>query len=677
MSTTSAGLPSPSRPVSIRSVLPAGLTKLLWELRDAYEANSGETVAVTRLLLDRDAFIEFVTRASRCNDQRVGDAVARIRAIVPDLVASASGIEEGTGQPAAVSMAEETPAAVLASGQALEAAPEPGLEASSATSSEPSHAEINAELQGLLERLRRAEASPPPSSPPPSGSPFERARTIAGFVAAVLLSLVAARQLLTDPSRPGATPSLRAAEIVSAAPAAVVTGTPEHGASTAKPATAETDPTANAADPAAALFRAQATTALRIHGSNTVGERLMPNLVEAFLRSRGAPLAVAKKGSVAEEKEVRARVPGSEGVIAVDISAHGSTTAFTDLAAGSATIGQSSRRIKPEERDALLEKDGDLTLPGAEHVLALDGVAVIVHPSSGVASLGLGQVARIFSGEVKDWSEVGGRPGPIHLVARDDKSGTWDTFRSLVLSPTRKELPPSASRLESSGELVQAVAADPAAIGFVGLPYVRDDVRALPLSADDGGLALLPTPFTVGTEDYPLSRRLYLYTPTSHDDAWARDFVEFALSDAGQRVVADSGFVSQAPRPEKVRMESFQPAAYRALAGEAERLSVNFRFESGRDVLDNKAVRDLDRLVHWLVANPSRQVVLLGFTDASGDSSRNTALSLQRARSVERELVTRGIRPADVRGFGQALPVATNATEDGRNRNRRVEVWVR
>lgn len=681
MSTTAgAGSPPLTDPVSVRSVLPSGLTKLLWELRDAYEESTGETVRVSKLLLDRTAFVEFLGVASRCSDERVGNVISRIRAVAPDLLPA--------GEAPVAKVAPPRPAPLpVSAGPGLStpppmpvtAAPLPapaGPEAAPPADRPPSAAEVAAEHRALIERSKATDgelhpaAARGPSVPgaPSSGGLFERARSIAGFIAAVLLSLAAMRYLVSD-SRPvaTATPAPSAVAVPAAAPAVV----PVAAKAPAAPAPAPP------ADPVAALFAGPATTAIRIHGSNTVGEKLSPSLVEAFLKSKGSTLVAARSGASPEEKEMRARIPGRQDVAAVEVFAHGSSTAFADLGQGTATIGQSSRRIKPEERDALLAVSGDLTLPSGEHVIALDGVAVIVHPSNGIGTLTLAQLAKLFAGEVQDWSELGGRPGPVRVIARDEKSGTWDTFKSLVLGPAKKELKPGATRLESSGDLVKAVAADPSAIGFVGLPYVRESVAAVALSSDEGGLALLPTPFTVSTEDYPLSRRLYLYTPTTKDDSWAREFVDFAISDAGQRVVAENGFVSQTPRSEKVRSEPFQPAAYRALAGEGERLSLNFRFESGRDGLDNKAVRDLERLVRWLAANPAREVVLVGFADTSGDAKRNTALSLQRARSVERELLSRGIRPAEVKGLGQALPVAANTTEDGRNRNRRVEVWVR
>ena len=103
---------------------------------------------------------------------------------------------------------------------------------------------------------------------------------------------------------------------------------------------------------------------------------------------------------------------------------------------------------------------------------------------------------------------LGGNSGAISIHARDDKSGTYDTFKSLVLDPLNLKLLAAAHRYESSTELSDAVAADPGAIGFIGLPYVRRS-KVLGISAGAGNPPIVPTQFTVGTEDYPLSRRLY------------------------------------------------------------------------------------------------------------------------------------------------------------------------
>ena len=111
----------------------------------------------------------------------------------------------------------------------------------------------------------------------------------------------------------------------------------------------------------------------------------------------------------------------------------------------------------------------------------------------------------------------------------------------------------------------------------------------------------------------------------------------------------------------------------------AGKLSLNFRFRSGASQLDDSAFGDLDRLVD-LLAHPTyqqRDLLLFGFSDNAGADKKNIALSKDRARAVADQLQMRGIKPSLVDGFGKDLPISSNATEEGREKNRRVEVWLR
>ncbi|MBV8063350.1 MAG: phosphate ABC transporter substrate-binding protein, partial [Nevskia sp.] len=328
---------------------------------------------------------------------------------------------------------------------------------------------------------------------------------------------------------------------------------------------------ATAATPVAMLFR--------MHGSNTIGEKLGPALAEGYLKLKGASATEVKELG-ADERQVVGQQPGAAASPAIEVFAHGSATAFKDLAAQATDLGMASRRIKPEEVAQLSALDGDLSSPSSEHVLGLDGVALIVNPANPLQSLTIEQVGKLFAGTITDWSAVGGRAGPVNIHARDDKSGTYDTFKSLVLDPLSLKLLAGAHRYESSTELSDAVAADPGGIGFIGLPYVRRS-KLIGISASAGNPPIVPTQFTVGTEDYPLARRLYLYLPGKNPSKDAADFVEYALSDAGQDVVKQIGFVSQNPYTEKVADNSNWPADYRQMVAGAERLSFDFRFESG------------------------------------------------------------------------------------------------
>jgi phosphate transport system substrate-binding protein len=419
---------------------------------------------------------------------------------------------------------------------------------------------------------------------------------------------------------------------------------------------------------------ATSTTILRLAGSNTIGDTLGPSLAEAFLKDQGATNVRILAGANPLEKIVEGVLPGDSKASSITIAAHGSATAFTALAENSCDIGMASRKVKPDEA-AKLTSLGIMSSVANEHVLGLDGIAVIVNAANSADQLDKDKIMRIFTGEITDWSQVGAYKGAIKIYARNDNSGTYDTFKSLVLGG--KPLAAGAQRIEDSKALSDAVAADPYGIGFVGLPYIQN---SKPIAVSDKGtLALLPTRLTVSTEDYLLSRRLYLYTPAKPSNQYTRQFIEFAISRKGQDVVGNAGFVAQNVTQVAQTVPADAPSEYKSLTQDANRLSLDFRFASGQMDLDNKAKIDLDRVVSLLadLNIPEDKIMLFGFSDSSGGYASNQELSLSRAKVIERQLTLRGMKPAIVRGFGPNLPVASNDSDEGQARNRRVEVWVK
>jgi glucose/mannose transport system substrate-binding protein len=267
--------------------------------------------------------------------------------------------------------------------------------------------------------------------------------------------------------------------------------------------------------------------ALRLHGSNTIGKDLVPTLCEDFLKYEGAT-SVQRKPQIREDEiDVEAALPNDAGgPVTFEIQAHGSKTAFADLAAGRADIAMSSRQIKPEEAQQCASAGlGNLLSPGCENVLGMDAVVVLVNKSNPLDFITKQQLADVFAGKISDWSQIGGSPGPIYLYAPDDNSGTFDTFKSIVLSA--RTLSSRTSRYEDMTKLSDAVAADTNGIGIAGRSFVRN-TKVLAI-AEAGRKPLLPDTFSVATGDYPLSRRLYLYTPSEPQNKWTRKFVEFAL----------------------------------------------------------------------------------------------------------------------------------------------------
>ena len=451
-----------------------------------------------------------------------------------------------------------------------------------------------------------------------------------------------------------------------------------------------------------------------IHGSNTIGERLMPMLIEAYAQKQyGAPLVF--KPRAPEEQDIEVRSPGIPGgVAAIDLAAKGSGNSAKGLLDGKALIGMSSRRANDDEAAKISEQLGvNIRNPGNEHVLALDGLAVIVHQANPIKQLTLDDIARIFAGEVANWTDINGRDAsgqpvrgadsPISIHARDNVSGTWDTFRvwcwSRKARPSRA-LSGRAKRYELSENLSDAVSKDPGAIGFIGLPYINKN-HAVGV-ASNCGLVSMPSPFTVKSEEYPLARRLYLYTVGTPSHPEARSLLQFTLSDEAQRTIADAGFIDQAVEFQDptdqlrwVRGIAANPGAalplgkdvaasgvrqFETTLGTGRRSAMVFRFEKGSSDLDAKVVQDIARLARYLQspAVSGRRYFIAGFADSDGSWEFNRRLAAARAARVGQELERSGVRlrKDSLLSLSYMAPIACNDVDAGRAKNRRVEIWV-
>jgi phosphate transport system substrate-binding protein len=415
---------------------------------------------------------------------------------------------------------------------------------------------------------------------------------------------------------------------------------------------------------------------LILTGSNTLGDELVPHLAVSFLQAKHAVSIETIKTTVPGRFEVRGRLPGDSVLTTIEVNANGSENAFRDLAESKCDIGMSSRRITAPEVGRL-SRLGNMTSAECEHVIGLDGVAIIVNKSrASIKSLTMAQAEGLLTCRLPNWSMVGLPPSPVKLFRRNDESGTYKTLRDLLLGG--KEICGDADVVVDSEELSARVALDRNALGFIGLPYVHDN-RAVALS-DGGSPPLAPSPITVGTEEYPLTRRLYLYTPDPTTNGWVKQFVEFVTSPRGQAQVMRDGFVGQnimALPVDKAAEDA--PSRYRELTAGIERLSLDFRFESGSADLDNKAVSDLARIADFFrdPARAGRRIMLFGFADSTGGRSTNCRLAQTRADSVASRLRALKVPVGQVLGFCDDMPIASNSTPEGRNRIRRVEAWVK
>ncbi|WP_214041334.1 phosphate ABC transporter substrate-binding protein [Methanoculleus sp.] len=216
--------------------------------------------------------------------------------------------------------------------------------------------------------------------------------------------------------------------------------------------------------------------------------------------------------------------------VEVLVSGGGSSVGVQAVGEGTADIGMVSRELKPEEE----QQYPDLV----ETTIASDGIAVIVNPANTVENLTLSEARGIYNGTYTNWNEVGGSDEQIVVVGRDSASGTREFFSEAVMEG--EDFVNTQLEVNSNGAMQQTVAQTPGAIGYVGLGYVDETVKALNLTVN--GTSLAPNQETVTSGEYPLARDLYMFT-RGEPSGLAAEYINFILSDTGQQVVLDEGFV--------------------------------------------------------------------------------------------------------------------------------------
>lgn len=244
---------------------------------------------------------------------------------------------------------------------------------------------------------------------------------------------------------------------------------------------------------------------LVIKGSDTLGAKFVPMLAE----------------------EYKAKHAG----VSFEIAAEGSTTGITAITDGTAQIGMSSRRAKATEVSAAAAKG--VTMKPT--IVAYDGIAVIVNQNNGVQALTKAQVEKIFTGDVTDWSEVGGNPGKISVYTRNTASGTYSDFKELAMK--KRDYVGSSQKLAGNEQIVAEVANNANGIGYVGLAYLKEP--GIHVVSIDGHT---PTKEEVLSKKYPYARPTFYYT-NGEPAGEAGKFVEFTLSAEGQAIAEKIGFI--------------------------------------------------------------------------------------------------------------------------------------
>ena len=219
----------------------------------------------------------------------------------------------------------------------------------------------------------------------------------------------------------------------------------------------------------------------------------------------------------------------------VQVTGGGTGTGIAALINGTTDICQASRPMKDKEREQVQAKFGQAP---HEVVVAKDGLAVYVHEQNPATEFTLAQLRDIYTGKTTSWSRFGGAGATIVLYGRENSSGTYEYFKEHVLDGA--DFAAAVQTLPGTAAVVNAVGKDPNGIGYGGAAYLKG-VKECAVKQDDGSPAVLPTAPNVLNGAYPIARDLYFYTRRAPEGA-IKDFIEFALSDSGQKVVTQVGY---------------------------------------------------------------------------------------------------------------------------------------
>lgn len=439
-------------------------------------------------------------------------------------------------------------------------------------------------------------------------------------------------------------------------------------------------------------------TEFSISGSRTMGEVLVPALLEAFA-GRNAYRVARQIRDDTHFTYVLTDTSLDRIAARINFRVTSSAEGFADLVAAEADIVLSTRQATPVETALAREAGvGDLSVARRNRIIALDALVPVVSNANPMRAIGLDQLAQIFAGEVQNWADFTEKDAPIVLHIRDDLSGLMAEFQRRVLDPRGLRLAEETIQHASDQQVVDAVTRDPNAIGVTVFSEVGN-ARVLDLTGSCGKIAR-PSANAIQTEDYPLTAPLFVYTPARRLPLLAREFLNFTRSLPGQAVVARAGFVDLRLRQVPLDGQGQRLANAIRAAGQdidlqelqrlvagmegTARLTLSFRFEPGGTQLDPQSLSNVEILATELERGrfDNKRVVFVGFTDGNGSQQVNLRLARRRAESVRRA-VLRAAPAADrdrldihVEAFGETMPLACDDDDWGAQINRRVEVWI-
>ncbi len=436
-----------------------------------------------------------------------------------------------------------------------------------------------------------------------------------------------------------------------------------------------------------------------ITGSDAIGLGVMPLLMSGFAATMDAD---AELTSTAKGETIATLISDGgfgDEIGSYKVSATSDNDAFRALLDGAAKVGMSSRRITKDEARALRSAGaGNMVSPSQERIIAVDSMVVVTHPDNPISELTIEQMRGVFSGQIDNWNELGGPDKDINVVMHQEDSASYDYFMSYLFGASKPSFLPAAIGSDSQ-QISNVVYRDKNAISFLGYSFLRG-AKAVSL-VNECGIATQADAFSAKTEEYDLSRRMYLYNRSDNLDEQSQALLDFAISEEADGVIGKSGFIDlgisrrgMGEGSPRARSMATAASAYDAgyeteimqemlsEMGSYDRLSTTFRFRTGSSKIDERGRLDMQRLIDMLENAPQgTEVSFVGFTDSVGAFDANRNLSLSRARAILDEVQKAAagrLAHVDMRtaGYGEIAPSACNISDRGKAINRRVEVWI-
>ncbi len=411
---------------------------------------------------------------------------------------------------------------------------------------------------------------------------------------------------------------------------------------------------------------------LVVYAGSHVNPSLVEELVKEFLNQQG----------VLEVEQF----PTNDAMLTTFLGRFGDHSSRKSIKVSVHRIVGSPDKLQPDEiyigkldRDDLngqwAESANRVKYSNNAYEIGLESLVLIVHPENPVILLSKDQVAAMLSGLITDWQQVRGRSGRINIYSHVDSNGnSEESIRSMISQ--NMPLSDGIKFRNDPVDIVNAVNSDVFAIGMVPYPYAGD-AKILGVSVA-GMTPIIPNQHTLSRHHYPFAQLIFLYTPPSSMNWLNEKFKAFVQSNPGRTMLARVGYTVPENITQGLAKDQATVWDFDRLTKTAMELSYKIHFDPQSTTLSGSGYRDVQRVAEFLkeLDMSDKRLMIFGFTDSLGSPKFNVALSEKRAQAVAEMLKQYGVDSDIVVGFGAQNPMASNETIAGRNKNRRVELWL-